>query len=286
MGAWGTGIYQDDVTCDVKDDYLNFLRVGMTNEEATEEVIEYNMDLIEDEDDEPLFWFALADTQWKYGRLLDEVKKEALKHIELGNNLLRWKEENPKQYSKRKKVLEELKQKLESPQPPEKKVSKLRFSRSKWNVGDVLLYQIKNNEALKDNKWYGKYVLFRVVEITRTGVGSLPQDEYYDEQSVLTLYNWVGDEPFDINKIDQLEFVSSWETHYKNAKHHMMSLSERSAKKIPLICLLEDNNYQCPFEYQITGVGIPWIHIRVIDQHVINGLEKAEADHILIDETK
>ncbi len=39
MGAWGTGIYQDDVTCDVKDDYLDRLRVGMTNEKTTEEVI-------------------------------------------------------------------------------------------------------------------------------------------------------------------------------------------------------------------------------------------------------
>ncbi len=244
------------------------------------------MDLIEDEDDEPLFWFALADTQWKYGRLLDEVKKEALKHIELGKNLLRWKEENPKQYSKRKKVLEELKKKLESPQPPEKKVSKLKFGRSKWNVGDVLLYQIKNNEALKENKWYGKYVVFRVVEIIKDGVGSLPRDKYYNEESVLAFYNWVGNEPFDINRIDQLEFVLSWATHYKNAKHHMMSLFERDEKGIPMEVIGTKENYKHPFDYEITGAGMGILDIRFMDQHAIEGLEKAEADHILIDETK
>lgn len=35
MGAWGTGLYQDDVTCDIKEDYLNRLRIGYTNIEAT-----------------------------------------------------------------------------------------------------------------------------------------------------------------------------------------------------------------------------------------------------------
>lgn len=36
MGAWGVGLYQDDVTCDVKDEYLDWLRVGKTSIEATQ----------------------------------------------------------------------------------------------------------------------------------------------------------------------------------------------------------------------------------------------------------
>ena len=31
-----------------------------------------------DDEEEPSFWFALADTQWKYGRLLPEVKEKAI----------------------------------------------------------------------------------------------------------------------------------------------------------------------------------------------------------------
>ena len=46
MGIWGYGLYQDDVTCDVKSDYLNWLRVGKTNEEATEWMLEYYEDYI------------------------------------------------------------------------------------------------------------------------------------------------------------------------------------------------------------------------------------------------
>ena len=36
MGAWGTGLYQDDDTCDIKEEYLTYLRIGMSNEEALE----------------------------------------------------------------------------------------------------------------------------------------------------------------------------------------------------------------------------------------------------------
>lgn len=151
MGAWGAGLYQDDVTQDIRNEYVNRLRVGYTNEEATDELIEYYGYLIEDEDDGPLFWFALADTQWKYGRLMKKVKEEAIKHIKSGKNLERWKEENIKLYSKRQNVLEELEVKLNSQQPSEKKVSKLTIDKSPWEVGDVLLYKIKSDNSYIPN---------------------------------------------------------------------------------------------------------------------------------------
>ena len=120
MGAWGTGLYQDDTTDDIKEEYLNYLRIGLTNEEATNKVLEENDWWEEDEEEAPLLWFALADTQWKYGRLMDKVKKQALKYIEEGTDLERW-EEDKKLYKKRKEVLEKLKEKLNSPMPKEKK---------------------------------------------------------------------------------------------------------------------------------------------------------------------
>ena len=136
MGAWGAGLYQDDVSCDVKEGYRDWLSVGKSNEEATNIMIEYNRDFIEDEEDGPVFWLALADTQWKCGRLMKEVKEEALNQMD--NNLKRWKEEGTREYNKRKKVLENLKERLESPQPPEKKIKKLKLSKAYWKVGDVL----------------------------------------------------------------------------------------------------------------------------------------------------
>ena len=120
-------------------------------------MIDYNEDFIEDEEDGPLFWFALADTQWKYGRLLTEIKELALKHLHEGTDLKRW--ENTKDYDKRKKVLSDLETRLNSEQPPEKKISKLRLLKTKFNVGDVLLYKIKMKNLKKVNGMVNMYYL-------------------------------------------------------------------------------------------------------------------------------
>lgn len=180
MGAWGTGLYQDDTTCDTKDEYITYLQIGMTNEEATRRIIEENDWCFEYEDEGALLWFALADTQWKYGRLIDEVKEKAIECIDSGVDLEKWREEDEKLCEKRKKVLEALRERLNSEQPPEKKVTKMKFFRAHWKVGDILSYQILN-EKLKNHKWYGKYILLKVVGMDISNIGSLPIDIYYME---------------------------------------------------------------------------------------------------------
>ena len=205
MGAWGTGLYQDDTTCDVKEEYLNLLKIGTEPEEAMEEMIINWEDCIEDVEEGPLFWFALAETQWRYGLLDEKVKEIALQYIEEGIDLERW-EEDPKLYTKRKAELEMLKEKLESEQPRRKKIPKMTFKRAKWKVGDIILYQILN-ENLKDHKWYKKYVLLKMVGTNKYNVGSLPREKYYDEYELLSLYNWIGDKEIDIEKIDELKII-------------------------------------------------------------------------------
>ena len=205
MGTWGTGLYQDDTTCDVKEEYLNLLKIGTEPEEAMEEMIINWEDCIEDVEEGPLFWFALAETQWRYGLLDEKVKEIALQYIEEGIDLERW-EEDPKLYTKRKAELEMLKEKLESEQPRRKKIPKMTFKRAKWKVGDIILYQILN-ENLKDHKWYKKYVLLKMVGTNKYNVGSLPREKYYDEYELLSLYNWIGDKEIDIEKIDELKII-------------------------------------------------------------------------------
>ena len=46
MGVWGAELYANDVTCDVRDDYIDKLRQGLTNEDATKELIKSNQELI------------------------------------------------------------------------------------------------------------------------------------------------------------------------------------------------------------------------------------------------
>lgn len=77
-------------------------------------------DLDDDPEDGPVLWFALADTMWQVGRLTDEVQRKALFHLDDGADLTRWQQENPVQAPKRAAVLDELRARLLSPQPPKK----------------------------------------------------------------------------------------------------------------------------------------------------------------------
>jgi hypothetical protein len=111
MGAWGTGLYDDDIACDVKADYLECLESGGDERKIYEDFVEENSEFIDDEDDAPIFWFALADTQHEMGKLMPEVKEHALAEIE--NNLQRWADEvDEETLAERKRVLDELAAKL------------------------------------------------------------------------------------------------------------------------------------------------------------------------------
>ena len=72
MGSWGPKLYQDDIAQDVRDTYKDRLRRGKTTKEITEE---YRGE-IQDIDDGPIFWFALADIQWDWwpGHIVPIVK--------------------------------------------------------------------------------------------------------------------------------------------------------------------------------------------------------------------
>ena len=84
MGAWGTGLYQDDIAMEVREYYQELLKKGISNEESLDCVLEAFEEVLEDADDAPPFWFGLADTQWKLGRLTDEVREQALALLSSG----------------------------------------------------------------------------------------------------------------------------------------------------------------------------------------------------------
>ena len=167
MGNWGIGLYQEGFTLDIKIKYKYKLHMGKSDIEAIKEILEEYKDFLRDAQYVPLFWFAIADTQWNLGRLKEDVKNEALKYIEQGTDLERWKKDE-KLYKKRKDVLEKLKEKLLSPQPKEKKISKYRLYRCEWSNGDTFAYQLKS-EFAKENNLDGIYLI-----IQKTG-----EQEYY-----------------------------------------------------------------------------------------------------------
>ena len=291
MGAWGVGLYRDDVTCDVRSDYVNRLKVGLSNIDATKDLIELNLDFIEDPDDGPLFWLALADTQWKYGRLLPEIKEIALEYIRSCTDLEKWKE-NKKQYEKRKKVLDELEERLNSPMPPEKKVSKLVIRKAKWKIGDVLLYRINNADIIKheivtNSKWNHKYVMFRVIGVATCNIGSLPRDKYYHEMNIVGLYNWVGEKEVDLGILEKVEFLKEVNVFGKKVnKMNTFIFNRNELKLLDFSVITEDEDYVIKHETVNDFVGIPWSNVNNLDFGIVRALQEAEEENILIDQTK
>ena len=146
MAAWGTGLYQDDVAEDVKEDYYNCFREdGLDNKAAYERMLSRYSEIKDDTEDGPIFWMALSDVMWDLGKLNEEVKERALYHIDAGNDVARWEAESKEKGEKRRQVLEKLREKLETPMPEEKKLRKKRILRNKWQIGDMYTMPIEKS---------------------------------------------------------------------------------------------------------------------------------------------
>jgi len=159
MGAWGTALFSNDTACDVRGDYIDLLCEGVGNEEATQKMLEKHADTLVD-DEAPLFWYALADVQWGKGRLHPQVKEKALDWIAKEGGIELW--EEVKKVAAWRATLNELRDKLLSPMPAEKKVSKPRAFICDWKPGDIYAYQFHGDFG-RDNGLLGKYIAMRVL---------------------------------------------------------------------------------------------------------------------------
>ena len=148
MGVWGPAIYSDDLACDVRDDFKELIGDGLDSEQATSVLENEYQDAINDGDENSVFWFALADTQWKTGQLIDRVLAKTLEIIDKRSDLERWKED-PKTLKKRETAITKLKQQLLTDQPKVRRIAKVYREESKFNIGDIFSYQRKlENKAL------------------------------------------------------------------------------------------------------------------------------------------
>lgn len=207
MGAWGPRLYQDDIAEDVRDYYKDQLHRGKSGTEITQELLKQNEYALSDPDDAPVFWFALADTQWSLGRLEDFVKENALYHLHEGSNIKRWEDENPKGARIRAKLLSDLEQKLNSPQPAEKKISQNKLYHCKWSLGDTFAYQLESDLA-KEKGLFGRYFLIQKVS----------ERTWYPGHIVPIAYVKITKDerlPSNMEEFNQLEYVQTWFTRFE-----------------------------------------------------------------------
>jgi len=174
MGVWGTGIFQDDTACDIRDNYRDYLGTGMTGMEATTRVLqEFGTGLLGDPHESGVVWIALAAVQWKHGRLEEETKAKALSVIESGVDLERWKRDS-RDFTRRKAVLEKLRVQITSPQPESRKVPRRVLCDSPWSEGDLFGYRLLD----------GRLILFRVIGHHTDKGGKYP---------ICLLLDWIGE---------------------------------------------------------------------------------------------
>lgn len=159
MGTWGSKLYDNDVAMDVKDEFLNHLKCGRDEFEATELMIKENQEMISDYDDGVIFWLTLADTQWNYGRLLPIVKEEALKILNDKDEKKSFENIIIGRNEKRKKVIQEFREKINSPIPEKKKIKLYKYFKTTWKHGDTFSYEIDTDYS-KELDLYGHHLIF------------------------------------------------------------------------------------------------------------------------------
>ncbi len=172
MGTWGTAIFSDDLAVDIRRDFRELIGDGLTPSEATERLkAEYSSSL-EDPDEMPVFWIALALTQWNLGRLDEGTKKMALQVIDDGTDLEKW--DDAKERAKRAVVLARTRAELLSASPPAKRVPRTIREANEWQIGETIGFQLLS----------GRWTMFRVIGHHTDKGGRF---------AVCELLDWVGE---------------------------------------------------------------------------------------------
>ena len=162
MGFWGSGLYANDTTSDVRDTYMEFLMDQLSDQEAYDKIMEKFAEYFGNEDEEPLVWYALAETQWKVGRLLPKVKEKAMYWIEHNGGLEPWLD-TPSQGKGWLKTLDKLREKLNTPMPKRKNVRRPNKAfGNPWTLYDVYAYQF--HEKISGERGVaGKYIVLQKI---------------------------------------------------------------------------------------------------------------------------
>lgn len=142
MGTWGHGIFDSDLAADLRNELRDALAAGEAPAEITTRMVAAWRDTLDDPEDGPTAWLALAEAQRESGRLDARVKRRALEVLAAGGDLARWERESPALAKKREKVLTKLRSQLEAPLPAPKKIRRRKQVETALEVGDLLAYRL------------------------------------------------------------------------------------------------------------------------------------------------
>ncbi len=108
MSVWGVGLLQDDVAVDIRNSFDDALARGLTPSQAADTILANPPQPLDDTDDGPVIWLALAALLLREGALRDDVRDQAAQVIASGAALTRWEEAPNAMRMARERVLARL----------------------------------------------------------------------------------------------------------------------------------------------------------------------------------
>ena len=286
MGTWGTGIYSNDVSADVRDmceEIFPFVSVDEGNRIVFEEFKDIVFAPLVDNDNAS-FWYALSDWQWKHGILSDEIRSKTLELLRENAGVVEWQESGDAANArKRELILLRLKSQLESPMPLPR-VPKGGLAKPKHKVGDVIVFRTCSRIADAENylwnrSYVGEHYVFRnsiiscgdafldppfeahdkYMAILCVGVEKTLHSQYlpelYDEHSVYAYYDYLLEDKPTLQTLRECGFlpslICSLKDFNKNIHDHLgwtyqFSIRGNLFKDRSIVCDIE--KVRCPKE--------------------------------------
>jgi hypothetical protein len=225
MSASGTGIFDDDVACDVRAQFLRLVHDGQTPAAATRTVLRDWRAGLADAEDGPVIWLALAAVQCRHGCLEPRVRTRALAAIDNESDLAHWRSTGkPRLVRSRAAVLARLRAKLAAPPPAQAKLPPARRQRpepvaekSLWQPGEVFAYRLRS----------GRYVLLHVCDFSgsdRPGAGWAP---------LVALLDWRGKRMPQPKRVAELPYRVRTDDAVAKDSVFMFSLGRQREDELP-----------------------------------------------------
>lgn len=144
MGTWGTAISSNDTYKDVYSEFMDLYNDGLEVQEITEIIIKRNSEIIDDPEDGPNFWFAIAMAQWQCKALDNNIFIKVKQIVENDEDIKSWLElgASRKDIDKRKGVLKAFIEKISTENPKAKRRKKKILRDSIFQKGDCLVFKL------------------------------------------------------------------------------------------------------------------------------------------------
>ncbi len=220
MGTWGVAIFSDDIASDVRDRYREHLGDEVPDAEATRLVLEASVEQLADGETAPIVWLALATAQSRVGRLEGRVRDEAIRVIDAGTDLPRWRDE-PRAMAKRQAALARLRDELIGPQKPRRRIPKPIRSVCPWEPGAIVSFR-------RDD---GRHLLLRVK--ATHGEHGVSGGRY----AIFEVLDWIGEDIPDRATIERLPFATArdWSAVGHPRLHGVLVLNQRQLDRFSLV---------------------------------------------------